>query len=173
MAMKPRCIVLDEPTAMLDPNGRREVIRAVRDLNRQEGVTVILITHYMEEVIDADRLFVMDEGKIVMSGAPREVFSDVDRLKALRLGRTAGDASRARADRAGDGSGSRHPLDELVGGDSSRAICAAGEAAVEPAAGKPDPEDSGERNPPGENGRRVHVPTGMMHEIRMKNSVQL
>jgi energy-coupling factor transporter ATPase len=85
MAMKPRCIVLDEPTAMLDPNGRREVIRAVRDLNRKEGVTVILITHYMEEVIDADRLFVMDEGKIVMSGAPREVFSDVDRLKALRL----------------------------------------------------------------------------------------
>lgn len=85
MAMKPRCIVLDEPTAMLDPNGRREVIRAVRALNRKEGVTVILITHYMEEVIDADRLFVMDEGKIVMSGTPREVFSNVDRLKALRL----------------------------------------------------------------------------------------
>jgi energy-coupling factor transporter ATPase len=85
MAMKPRCIVLDEPTAMLDPNGRREVIRAVRDLNRKEGVTVILITHYMEEVIDADRLFVMDEGEIVMSGTPRQVFSDVDRLKKLRL----------------------------------------------------------------------------------------
>jgi energy-coupling factor transporter ATPase len=85
MAMKPSCIVLDEPTAMLDPNGRSEVIRAVRDLNRQENVTVILITHYMEEVIDADRIFVMDEGRIVMSGTPREVFSRVDELKALRL----------------------------------------------------------------------------------------
>ncbi len=86
MAMKPKCIVLDEPTAMLDPVGRREVIRAVLDLNRQEGVTVILITHNMEEVVEADRVIVMDGGKVVMQGTPREVFSQVDRLQALRLG---------------------------------------------------------------------------------------
>ncbi len=85
MAMLPRCIVLDEPTAMLDPNGRREVIEAVRELNRREGVTVILITHYMEEVINADRMFVMDKGRIVMQGTPREIFSRVDELKELRL----------------------------------------------------------------------------------------
>ena len=74
MAMHPRCIVLDEPTAMLDPNGRKEVLEAVRELNKQEKVTVILITHYMEEVIYADRVFVMDEGKVVMQGTPRRSF---------------------------------------------------------------------------------------------------
>ncbi len=85
LAMHPKCIVLDEPTAMLDPNGRREVIRAVRGLNQVEGITVILITHYMEEVIHADRIFVMDKGSVVMEGTPREIFSRVDRLKELRL----------------------------------------------------------------------------------------
>lgn len=85
MAMQPRCIVLDEPTAMLDPNGRKEVLEAVRELNRQEKVTVILITHYMEEVIHADRVYVMDSGKVVMQGTPREIFSQVDTLKAYRL----------------------------------------------------------------------------------------
>ncbi len=85
MAMRPECIVLDEPTAMLDPNGRKEVIRTVRELNRKEGITVLLITHYMEEVIHADRVIVMDEGKIVMDGTPREIFSRVDELKGYRL----------------------------------------------------------------------------------------
>lgn len=85
LAMKPKCIVLDEPTAMLDPNGRREVISTVMRLNREEHVTVILITHYMDEVIGADKVFVMDEGKVVLSGTPREVFSHVEQLKALRL----------------------------------------------------------------------------------------
>ncbi|MGI6069466.1 MAG: energy-coupling factor transporter ATPase [Blautia sp.] len=85
MAMRPRCIILDEPTAMLDPNGRKEVLKAVRELNQQEKVTVILITHYMEEVIFADEVYVMDEGKVVMRGTPREIFSQVDRLKELRL----------------------------------------------------------------------------------------
>ena len=85
MAMKPECIILDEPTAMLDPNGRREVIKTVHELNRAEGITVLLITHYMEEVIYADRVFVMDEGKVVMQGTPREIFSQVERLKHLRL----------------------------------------------------------------------------------------
>ena len=85
LAMHPKCIVLDEPTAMLDPSGRKEVIRAVRGLNQVEGVTLILITHYMEEVIYADRVFVMDEGKVVMQGTPREIFSQVERLKHLRL----------------------------------------------------------------------------------------
>lgn len=85
LAMHPKCIVLDEPTAMLDPSGRKEVIRAARALNDVENVTVILITHYMEEVIYADRVFVMDEGKVVMQGTPREIFSQVERLKALRL----------------------------------------------------------------------------------------
>lgn len=85
LAMHPKCIVLDEPTAMLDPSGRREVVRAVRALNQVEGVTVILITHYMEEIIHADRVFVMDEGKIAMEGTPREIFSRVERLKELRL----------------------------------------------------------------------------------------
>jgi energy-coupling factor transport system ATP-binding protein len=85
LAMHPKCIVLDEPTAMLDPNGRKEVVRAVRGLNQVEGITVILITHYMEEVIHADRIFVMDKGSVVMEGTPREIFSQVDRLKELRL----------------------------------------------------------------------------------------
>lgn len=85
MAMKPKCIVLDEPTAMLDPNGRAEVIRTVRELNRKEGITAVLITHYMEEVIDADRVIVMDDGAIVMDGTPREVFSQVEKLKEYRL----------------------------------------------------------------------------------------
>lgn len=85
MAMKPKCIILDEPTAMLDPNGRREVIRTVHELNRREGITVLLITHYMEEVIDADRVIVMDDGHLVMDGTPREIFSRVEELKSYRL----------------------------------------------------------------------------------------
>ena len=85
LAMHPKCIVLDEPTAMLDPNGRKEVIRAARALNEVENVTILLITHYMEEVIYADRVFVMDDGKVVMQGTPREVFSQVEHLKRLRL----------------------------------------------------------------------------------------
>ncbi len=85
MAMRPKCIVLDEPTAMLDPNGRKEVLAAVSELNKQEGVTVILITHYMEEVVSADRIFVMEHGKIVMDGTPKEIFSRVEELLALRL----------------------------------------------------------------------------------------
>ena len=85
IAMHPKCIILDEPTAMLDPSGRKEVIRAARALNKVEDITIILITHYMEEAIYADRVFVMDEGKIAMQGTPREVFSDVDRMKELRL----------------------------------------------------------------------------------------
>ncbi len=86
IAMHPKCIIMDEPTAMLDPNGRREVIRAARALNQVEGITIILITHYMEEVVDADKVFVMDKGKVVMEGTPREIFAQVDRLKELRLG---------------------------------------------------------------------------------------
>ena len=85
VAMHPQCIVMDEPTAMLDPNGRKEVIRAARALNDVENVTVILITHYMEEVIHADKVFVMDQGKIVMQGTPKEIFSRVEELKELRL----------------------------------------------------------------------------------------
>ena len=83
--MHPKCIILDEPTAMLDPNGRKEVIRAVRALKDVERITVILITHYMEEIIHANRVFVMDEGKIAMEGTPREIFSQVEKLKSLRL----------------------------------------------------------------------------------------
>lgn len=85
MAMEPKCIVLDEPTAMLDPNGRKEVLDAVERLNKEKGVTVILITHYMEEVIRADRVYVMDKGKVVMQGTPRNIFSQVDTLKSYRL----------------------------------------------------------------------------------------
>lgn len=85
VAMRPKCIVLDEPTAMLDPNGRKEVIQTVHELNRKEHVTVILITHYMEEVIHADKVIVMEQGKIVIQGTPREVFSRVEELKAYRL----------------------------------------------------------------------------------------
>ena len=85
IAMHPKCIILDEPTAMLDPSGRKEVIRAVRALNDVEGMTVVLITHYMEEIIYADKVFVMDRGHVEMEGTPREIFSQVDRLKELRL----------------------------------------------------------------------------------------
>ena len=85
MAMEPKCIILDEPTAMLDPNGRREVLEAVERLNKEKGVTIILITHYMEEVICADRVYVMDNGKVVMQGTPRGIFSQVDTLKDYRL----------------------------------------------------------------------------------------
>ncbi|WP_178040966.1 energy-coupling factor transporter ATPase [Frisingicoccus sp.] len=85
MAMEPECIVLDEPTAMLDPNGRKEVIETVHELNREKEVTVILITHYMDEVVHADKVYVMDDGKIVLSGTPRQVFSQVNYLKELRL----------------------------------------------------------------------------------------
>ena len=85
MAMKPQCIVLDEPTAMLDPNGRREVITTIRHLNRKEKVTVLLITHHMDEVIHADKVFVMNMGKLVMQGTPREIFTQVDKIKGYRL----------------------------------------------------------------------------------------
>ena len=85
MAMKPRCIILDEPTAMLDPNGRREVMKTVHALNRAEGITVLLITHYMEEAVNADRVIVMDDGRIVMDGEPREIFSRVRELKSHGL----------------------------------------------------------------------------------------
>ncbi|MDD3239264.1 MAG: energy-coupling factor transporter ATPase [Lachnospira sp.] len=85
VAMKPKCIVLDEPTAMLDPSGRKDVINILHALNKQENVTIILITHYMEEVIDADHVFVMDEGKVVMEGTPRQIFTQVDKMKELHL----------------------------------------------------------------------------------------
>lgn len=85
VAMQPKCIVLDEPTAMLDPNGRADVIRTAHELNKEKGVTIILITHYMEEVVDADKVIVMDQGKVVMQGTPREIFSQVGRLKEYRL----------------------------------------------------------------------------------------
>ncbi|MCI6065783.1 energy-coupling factor transporter ATPase [bacterium] len=85
MAMEPKCIVLDEPTAMLDPNGRKEVLHAAHELNRKKGVTILLITHYMEEVVDADYVYVMDKGHVVMQGAPREIFSQVGTLKEHRL----------------------------------------------------------------------------------------
>lgn len=85
MAMQPECIVLDESTAMLDPVGRKEVLEAVHALNREKGVTIILITHYMEEVVEADHVYVMDAGKVVMQGTPRSIFSQVERLKEYRL----------------------------------------------------------------------------------------
>ena len=85
MAMKPKCIVLDEPTAMLDPIGRKEVLKTVHKLNKNDNITIILITHYMDEVIDADMIFVMEEGKVVLQGTPREVFSEVERLESYRL----------------------------------------------------------------------------------------
>lgn len=85
IAMEPQCIVLDEPTAMLDPNGRKEVIRTIQELRKKKQVTVILITHYMEEVIDADKVYVMDSGHVVMHGTPKEIFSQVDLLKKYRL----------------------------------------------------------------------------------------
>jgi energy-coupling factor transport system ATP-binding protein len=85
VAMEPKCIIFDEPTAMLDPNGRREVIATAHELNRTKGVTIILITHYMEEVVDADYVYVMEKGQIIMDGTPREIFSRVDELKEHRL----------------------------------------------------------------------------------------
>lgn len=85
VAMKPKCIIMDEPTAMLDPNGRREVINTVMELNRKEKVTIILITHYMDEAAKADKIFVMDKGKVIMEGTPREIFSQVEKMQAIRL----------------------------------------------------------------------------------------
>ena len=85
MAMEPKCIIFDEPTAMLDPDGRAEVISAAHNLNKEKGITVVLITHYMEEAVNADYIYVMEKGKIVMSGTPRDVFSKVDELKKYRL----------------------------------------------------------------------------------------
>ena len=85
LAMRPKCIVLDEPTAMLDPNGRKEVLKSVMELRHRENITIILITHYMEEVVDADHVIVMDHGHIVMQGTPREIFSQVEELKRYRL----------------------------------------------------------------------------------------
>lgn len=85
VAMEPKCIVFDEPTAMLDPNGRKEVISTAHELNKKKGVTILLITHYMEEVVDADYIYVMEKGQIVMQGTPREIFSRVEELKEHRL----------------------------------------------------------------------------------------
>ena len=85
LAMRPKCIILDEPTAMLDPIGRKQVIQTIQELNKTKGVTIILITHYMEEVVSADNVFVMDQGNIVMTGTPREIFSQVDTLKSYHL----------------------------------------------------------------------------------------
>ena len=85
VAMEPKCIVFDEPTAMLDPNGRKEVIATAHELNRRKGVTILLITHYMEEVVDADYVYVMEKGNIIMEGTPREIFSSVEELKQHRL----------------------------------------------------------------------------------------
>ena len=85
IAMKPKCIVLDEPTAMLDPSGRKEVIDTVMKLNREEGITIVLITHYMDEAVKADRVVVMDDGKIKLDGTPEQVFSDIDKVKSLSL----------------------------------------------------------------------------------------
>ena len=85
VAMKPKCIILDEPTAMLDPLGRQDILNVITQLNKKEGVTIVLITHYMEEVIHTDKVFVMDKGKVVMKGKPRDIFSQVEQLKKLRL----------------------------------------------------------------------------------------
>ena len=85
LALEPKCIVLDEPTAMLDPQGRKEIVTTVKKLNREKGITVVYITHYMEEAIDADRIIVMDDGRLVMDGTPREIFSRVKELKEYRL----------------------------------------------------------------------------------------
>lgn len=85
MAMKPECIVLDEPTAMLDPEGRKEVMAAMKELNREQGVTIILITHYMEEIVDADMIFVLEDGRVSMSGKPEYIFTQVEELKRVGL----------------------------------------------------------------------------------------
>ncbi len=119
LAMHPKCIVLDEPTAMLDPSGRKEVIRAIRGLNDVEGVTVILITHYMEEIIHADKVFVMEDGKIVMQGTPKEIFSQVEKLKELRLDvpqvTLLAEALKARGMDLPDGIVTREELAEALG----------------------------------------------------------
>ena len=83
--MKPRCIILDEPTAMLDPSGRKEVIETIKKLNKEENITIVLITHYMDEAVNADRIYVMEEGQVVMQGTPKEVFSKVEEIKAIGL----------------------------------------------------------------------------------------
>ena len=116
LAMEPKCIVLDEPTAMLDPNGRKEVIRAVEELRKKKHVTVILITHYMEEVIDADQVFVMDDGHIVMHGTPREIFSQVDELKAYRMDVPPGDNAGGRAEKPRPGSSAGDFKKRRIGG---------------------------------------------------------
>lgn len=85
IAMKPKCIVLDEPTAMLDPSGRREVIETIKMLNRKEGITIILITHYMDEAVQADRVVVIDDGRICLDGIPNDVFKNVEKLKSMGL----------------------------------------------------------------------------------------
>ncbi|GAA0116402.1 energy-coupling factor transporter ATPase [Clostridium senegalense] len=85
LAMRPECIVLDEPTAMLDPSGRKEVIKTIKELNKESGITVVLITHYMEEAVDADKIYVMDSGKVIIEGTPKEVFKEVDTMKSLGL----------------------------------------------------------------------------------------
>lgn len=85
LAMRPDCIILDEPTAMLDPSGRKEVIKTIRELNKNSGITIILITHYMEEAVEADRIVVMDEGKVKMEGTPKEIFSKVPEMKSIGL----------------------------------------------------------------------------------------
>jgi energy-coupling factor transport system ATP-binding protein len=85
LAMRPKCIVLDEPTAMLDPSGRKEVVRTIKDLNKSKGITIVLITHYMEEAVEADRIVVMDQGKVMMEGSPKEVFSNVSMMKKIGL----------------------------------------------------------------------------------------
>ncbi|HCX65456.1 MAG TPA: energy-coupling factor transporter ATPase, partial [Eubacteriaceae bacterium] len=85
LAMKPQCIILDEPTAMLDPSGRKEVMNTIKRLNQEENITILHITHYMDEVVEADKVIVMDEGKISMEGTPREILCQVEKLKSLRL----------------------------------------------------------------------------------------
>lgn len=85
LAMKPDCIIFDEPTAMLDPSGRREVIRNIKSVNKEHGITVVLITHYMDEAAEADRIVVMDKGKVIIEGTPREVFSEVEQIKNIGL----------------------------------------------------------------------------------------
>jgi len=85
LAMKPKCIILDEPTAMLDPSGRRDVMKTIKRLNKEENMTIVHITHYMDEIVDADRVVVMEHGTVVMEGKPRQIFSQIEELKKLRL----------------------------------------------------------------------------------------
>ena len=118
MAMRPKCIVLDEPTAMLDPNGRKEVLRSVQELRKRENITVILITHYMEEVVDADRVIVMDDGKIIADGAPKDVFTKIDLLQSVGL--TAPQTTLLL--KALDDDGCALPLDALSVDDCAQAL---------------------------------------------------